>query len=725
MTFSRAFPFYRQYEAIDCGPASLRMIAKFHGQSYSIEYLRDLCFVTKEGASLLDLQSASESLGMQARCVLASYDYLAQEAPLPCIAHWDSNHFVVVYRADNRYVWTADPACGRARYSRDDFLAHWAASEDEGYLLLVNPGEDFLRRREPVRSGKSFFSLFSYWRSYRQLIGQLLLAMALGAGIQFVLPFLTQWIVDKGIRSRSLNFLELVVIGQLVLIASRIFVSYLRSGLVFYISSPVNATLVFDFLVKLTRLPLRYFDVTTLGDSLQRIGDHQRVEYFLTQSVLNVILTAISLTVFGVVLAAYNLRIFFVFVLGTLLYGLWMRLFFGRRRELDWVRFRQLARNQNVILQLMMGMQEIRLAGNSQKRLREWAAGQCELFSTGRRELALTLNQKSGCAFIREGQNILITFLAARSVIQGEITLGMMLAIQFIIGQLTGPVEEMVQFATAAQEAKISFERLQIVHAMPDEERAAEARVSTIPPAAEIVISGVSFRYGGPNSEEILKDLSLVLPGKKVTAIVGASGSGKTTLLKLLLGIYEPVRGEITVGGLRLRDLSLDAWRRKCGLVMQDGYIFSDTIAGNIALGDGAADDGRLRSAAWMANSHEFIESLPLGYQTRIGAEGHGLSEGQKQRILIARAVYKNPEYFFFDEATNALDSSNEAKIMKKLGGFLTDRTAVVVAHRLSTVKHADQIVVLDRGRIVETGNHRELMARQGAYYHLVRDQLN
>jgi len=725
MNFRRAFPVYRQFEAIDCGPACLRMIAKHYGKSYSIEYLRDICFVTKEGASLLDLQSASQSIGLLARSVLASYAYLAEEAKLPCIAHWDDNHFIVVYRADDRHVWIADPAHGRAQYSIDDFISHWSASGDEGYLLLVCPGDEFLSRQEPVRTRRSFFSLFSYWRAYKQLIGQLLLAMALGAAIQFVLPFLTQLIVDRGIQSQSLTFLQLVLFGQLVLIASRIFVAYLRSWLVFYISTPINVTLVFDFLVKLTKLPLRYFDVTTLGDSLQRIGDHQRVEYFLTHSVLNAFLTVISLVVFGIVLATYNLPIFLVFAAGTLFYGLWMRLFFHRRRELDGVRFRQQARNQNVILQLMMGMQEIRLADNSRRRLREWSAGQSQLFFTGRRELALWLNQKSGCTFIQESQNILITFLAARSVIYGEITLGMMLAIQFIIGQLTGPVEEMVEFVTASQEAKLSFERLQTVHSLPDEENKKDAKVSAIPPAADIVLSGVTFQYGGPHSDEALRDVSLILPGKSVTAIVGASGSGKTTLLKLLLGVYQPVRGTITVGGLRLGDLSLDTWRRTCGLVMQDGYIFSDTIADNIALGDGAVDDHRLRAAASTANIHEFIESLPLGYKTRIGAQGHGLSEGQKQRILIARAVYKDPDYFFFDEATNALDSTNEAEIMMKLARCFSDRTVVVAAHRLSTVRHADQIVVLDRGGVVEIGNHAGLMERRGAYHDLVKDQLS
>lgn len=724
MNFRSSFPVYRQYDAMDCGPACLRMVAKYYGKAYSLQYLRDKSYVTREGASLLGLRDAAAAIGLVAKCTLASLDYLVSEAKLPCIAHWDNNHFVVVYKTRDHHIYVADPAYGKAKYDLDRFLSHWAAADDEGYVLLLEPGEDFHLRQEAARPGKSFFSLFSYWKSYRQLLGQLLLALLLGSGIQLILPFLTQMIVDKGIRFKDIGFLQLILLGQLILITSRILVNYLRGWILFYISTPINITLVFDFLAKLTKLPLGYFDGKRLGDTLQRVNDHQRVENFFTQSVLSNSLTLVNFIVFGIVLIIYSLQIFLIFAAGTILYLLWIQLFLSKRREIDFVRFRQMAKNHNVIIQLILGMQEIRLANYAGKKVTDWINGQNDLFSTGKESLSLTQNQQSGCTFIMESQNIIITFFAACLVIRGDITLGMMLAIQFIMGQLNGPVEQLVNFAAAAQDAKISFERIEEIHSMQNEEDANDEKIAEIPQAADIIVSNLSFQYGGPYSEKVLRNVSLVLPNKKTTAIVGPSGSGKTTLLKLLLGVYQPVSGEITIGDRPMKTISIGAWRKECGLVMQDGYIFADTIVDNIALSNGIIDESRLKQAASMANIDEFIESLALGYKTLIGADGHGLSQGQKQRILIARAVYKNPAYVFFDEATNALDASNESIIMKNLNLFFRNRTVVIVAHRLSTVRNADQIIVLDKGTVVETGSHDELTIRRGAYYNLVKNQL-
>lgn len=709
---------------MDCGPACLRMIAKHYGKQYSLQYLRDKSYVTREGASLQGLRDAAESIGMMAKCVLASLDYLLSEAELPCIAHWDNDHFVVVYRVHNHQIYVADPAYGKARYNKDRFLSHWAAADDEGYVLLLEPGADFHLKQEVARSGKGFFSLFSYWKSYRQLLGQLLIALLLGSVIQLILPFLTQMIVDKGIRYKDISFLYLVLLGQIILIASRILVNFIRGWILFYISTPINITLVFDFLTKLTKLPLRYFDVKKFGDTLQRVNDHQRVETFFTNAVLSNSFTIVNVIVFGIVLIIYSLPIFLIFAVGTILYLLWIQFFLKKRREIDFVRFRQTAKCYNIIIQLIMGMQEIRLANYEDRKVKDWINAEKDLFLTGKRSLSLTQNQQSGCTFLQETQNVFITFVAALSVIHGEITLGMMLAIQFIIGQLNGPVEQLVYFSAAAQDAKISFERIEEIHSMPNEEDADDIKAGDIPPAADIIISDVFFQYDGPYSQKVISNVSFVLPHKKTTAIVGASGSGKTTLLKLLLGVYQPVSGEISIGDCPMKKISIAAWRKICAFVMQDGYIFSDTIADNIALSDGVIDKSRLKQAAAMANIDEFIESLPLGYKTLIGTDGQGLSQGQKQRILIARAVYKNPEYIFFDEATNSLDASNEYTIMKNLNFCFRNKTVVIVAHRLSTVKNADQIIVLDKGTIVETGTHNELTMQKGVYYNLVKNQL-
>jgi ATP-binding cassette, subfamily B, bacterial len=724
MNFSSSFPIYKQYDAMDCGPACLRMISKYYGKAYSLQYLREKSYVTREGASLVGLRDAAASIGMMAKCALASLDYLLGEATLPCIAHWDNNHFVVVYRARDNHIYVADPAYGKAMYDKDKFLSHWAAADDEGYVLLLEPGTDFHLRQEVARSGKSLFSLFSYWKSYRQLLGQLLIAMLLGSVIQLILPFLTQMIVDKGIRYKNISFLYLILLGEFILIASRVFVNFIRGWILFYISTPINITLVHDFLIKLTKLPLGYFDVKKFGDTLQRVTDHQRVETFFTNSVLSNTFTVINIIVFGIVLTIYSFQIFLIFATGTILYLLWIQLFLKKRREIDFVRFRQMAKSYNIIIQLIMGMQEIRLANYERRKVKDWINAENDLFLTGKKSLSLTQNQQSGCTLLQETQNILITFLAARSVISGDITLGMMLAIQFIIGQLNGPVEQLVNFSAAAQDATISFERIEEIHSMPNEEDADDMKIRAIPQAADIIISNLSFQYGDPYSTKVLSNVSLVLPNKKTTAIVGASGSGKTTLLKLLLGVYQPVSGEITIGDHPMKNLAINAWRKECAFVMQDGYIFSDTIADNIALSDGVIDQSRLKQSARVANIDEFIESLPLGYKTLMGADGQGLSQGQKQRILIARAVYKNPKYVFFDEATNALDASNEYTIMKNLDLFFKNRTVVIVAHRLSTVKNADQIIVLDKGTVIETGTHNELTIRKGAYYNLVKNQL-
>lgn len=709
---------------MDCGPACLRMAARYYGKTFSFQYLREKSYVTREGASLLGLRDAAVSIGMEATCVLASLDYLEFHAKLPCIVHWDNDHFVVVYKITNNHVYVADPAYGKAKYHKTYFLSHWASVDHQGYTLLLNPTDEFYSKQENTHSKLGLAFLLSHLKPYRNLLVKLLLAMLLGSFIQLVFPFATQMIVDKGVNGKDINFLCLILLGQFLLVISRVFVSYIRSFILFHISTPLNISLVRDFLIKLTKLPVYYFDVKMIGDTIQRISDHQRVESFITATFLNILLTAINVIVFGIVLAIYRLQILVVFIVGIVVYLIWIRLFLAKRREIDFAKFKQMGKNQSAIIQLIMGMQEIRLNNCEKKKISSWAKIQDGLFSTSKKSLNVTQRQQLGCSLIQETQNIIITFISASLVISGDITLGMMLSVQFILGQLNGPVEQLVQFIASAQDAKISLERIEEIHNFENEEPDEIFKKKYVDEGSDIIISNVSFQHEGPYSEMVLRNVSCIMENSKITAIVGASGSGKTTLLKLILGIYKPLTGDVRIGNTSLSELSNISWRNKCGLVMQDGYIFSDTIAGNIALSDEIIDENKLKRSAETANISNFVERLPSGYKTKIGAEGHGLSQGQKQRILIARSVYKDPDYIFFDEATNSLDTGNERTVMRNLNSYFKNKTVVIVAHRLSTVKNADKIIVLDNGLIVESGTHDDLINIKGAYYNLIKDQI-
>jgi len=722
-----SFPFYKQLDAMDCGPACLRMIAKFYGKNFTLQTLRERSYITKRGVSLLGISDAAESIGMRSMGVKISFERL-KKAPLPCIVHWKQEHFIVVYKIKKNKVFVANPAFGKVTFSVEEFLKGWLSTEKDGVgqglCLLIDPTPDFYKQPDEKLNKGSFKFLFSYLRGYRKFIVQLFVGLLLGSIVQLLFPFLTQQVVDFGINNQDIGFIYLVLIAQLVLFISRMSVDFIRGWILLHLGTRVNISLISDFLVKLMKLPIAFFESKIIGDLLQRIGDHRRIELFLTSSTLNILFSFFSLIIFGIVLAIYSIKILWIFLLGSAIYILWVYLFMRKRRELDFRRFRELSENQSSLIQLITGMQEIKLNNIEKQKRWEWEDIQVKLFQVNVRSLALNQYQRAGATFINETKNIIITILTAAAVISGDMTLGMMLAVQYILGQLNSPLDQMIGFFHRAQDAKISLERLGEVHLSKDEETVEEGKTTVLPEDKNIKIQKMSFQYEGPHSPFVLKDVELSIQESKVTAIVGVSGSGKTTLIKLLLGFYKPVKGEIKIGNIYLNNISTKVWRNHCGVVMQDGFIFSDTIANNIAMGVDVIDKEKLVEAARVANIHDLIESLPLGFNTKIGTNGYVLSQGQKQRMLIARSVYKDPEYLFFDEATNALDANNEKVIMDNLEQFYKGKTVVVVAHRLSTVKNASRIVVLDKGEIVEQGTHEELTRAKGAYFKLVKNQL-
>jgi len=713
---------------MDCGPTCLRMVAEFYGKKYSLQNLREKSFITRAGVSMLGISDAAEAIGFRTMGVKASLAKMAEEQPVPFIAHWRQNHFVVVYKITKKAVFVSDPAHGHVTYTRDEFNKQWATTKQEGeevgIALLLEPTPAFYELKGEERKRTSFAFLLQYLRPHKKFLVQLLLGMILGSLLQLIFPFLTQSVVDIGINTQNLNFVYLVLIAQMVLFIARMTTDFIRGWILLHISTRINISLISDFLIKLMKLPVGFFDSKMIGDLMQRIGDHRRIENFLTSETLNILFSFFNIILFGAVLAFYSWSIFFIFLIGSTLYITWILLFMKKRRELDFKRFQQASDNQSNLIQLITGMQEIKLNNCEKQKRWEWERIQARLFKVSVKGLALSQYQQAGSVFFNEGKNILISIMAAASVIKGDMTLGMMVAVQYITGQLNSPISQMITFLQSWQDANISLERLGEIHDKKDEEDPDLPKLTELPSNKDITISNLTYQYEGPHSPNVLEQIDLQIPQQKITAIVGASGSGKTTLVKLMLGFYPPVEGSINIGQSALENYSQRMWRDRCGVVMQDGFIFSDTIAKNIAVSDETIDQARLLHAVKVANIREFIEALPLSYNTKVGQEGSGISQGQRQRILIARAVYKNPEYIFLDEATNALDANNEKVIMENLQEFFKGRTVVVVAHRLSTVKHADQIVVLDKGKIVEIGNHQELTAKRGAYFELVKNQL-
>jgi ATP-binding cassette subfamily B protein len=723
------FSFVKQNDSMQCGVACLAMVCKHWGTTYSLNQLDALCHPTVEGVSLLGISQAAKILGLETKGVKLVLESLCK-ASLPCILHWNQNHFVVLYRVkNNKRFYIADPGKGLIVYNLDEFKRHWISihsiNGDKGIAMFLEPGTDFGKYPPEEDSGaRSFRFLLSYIHQYRKCFLQIALGLLVGCTLQLILPFLTQSIVDVGIKNRDIGFIWLVLLGELMIVKARTVADFIRRWLLLQISMRINISLVSDFFIKLLKLPMSYFDTKLMGDLLQRISDHNRVQTFLTTQTLSVVFSLLSFIVFGAVLFIYSYLIFGVFLLGSMLYGLWIASFLRRRKVLDYELFEQQAINQNKTYQFITSMQEIKLQDCERRRRQEWEGVQNDLFAVQMKSLKLQQAQEAGSIFLNEVKNILITVLAATAVIQGQMTLGMMLAVQYIIGQLNSPVDQFMSFIYSMQDVKISLERINEIHNCRNEE-SRENQVQSFGQGSKAIrLMSVNFKYDPHALKYTLENISFNIPEGKVTAIVGASGSGKTTLIKLMLGYYKVANGEILIAGRSIHEYNLKWWRRHCGVVMQDGVIFSESITRNIAVDDGDVDEGRLEQAARIANIHDYIMGLPLKYNTLIGRDGVGLSQGQKQRILIARAVYKNPDFIFLDEATNALDAKNERVIVENLDEFYKGRTVVVVAHRLSTVKNADQIIVIDGGKVVETGNHASLIAGRGAYYQLVKNQL-
>jgi len=723
----KRFPFYKQPDQMDCGPTCLRIIAKYYGKSFTLQRLRELSGINRNGVSLLGISHAAEGLGFRTLGNRLTVDKL-EEIELPAILHWNQNHFVVLYKIKRGRYYIADPAKDLMVYSKADFMKNWVSTiqngDKQGISLILSPSPFFYELENDEKQGLDLTFLYHYLYRYKRLIFQLFLGLIVGTILQLIFPFLTQSVVDIGINTKNINFITLILIAQTTLFLGRMSVDFIRSWILLHITSRINISILTDFLMKLMKLPMNFFDTKMTGDIMQRMSDQARIQNFLTGSTLNLIFSMFNLIVFAVILLYYNSQVFTIFLISSVIYTLWVFSFLKKRRDLDFKRFDLSAKNQSTIVQLIGGMQEIKLNGCEQQKRWEWERLQAGLFDFNIKSLSINQIQQTGAFFINEGKNILITYLVAKSVVQGDLTLGGMMAIQYMVGQVNSPIEQLIGFIQQFQDAKISLERLNEIHRMDNEEHGEKIFLQELPRDKSITIDDLNFTYPGAGNEPVLRNLTLKIPQGKTTAIVGMSGSGKTTLLKLLLRFYLPQKGEIKVGPTNLEHISHSFWRNQCGIVMQEGFIFSDTIARNIAIADEYPDIDRLRNSIKIANIEDLIDSLPLGLHTKIGASGNGISQGQKQRILIARSVYKDPDYIFFDEATNALDANNESKIIQNLNSFFVGRTVVIVAHRLSTVKSADNIIVLDKGMLIEQGSHDQLTSQQGVYYNLVKNQL-
>lgn len=719
----------------DCGVTCLQMIAKYYGKSYSLKTLREYSFISREGSSLMGVSDAAEKIGFRTTGVKTSLRYLQENVTLPCVLHWNQNHYVVLYHIQHKrkgvIYHVADPASYLVKFTEKEFKSHWLSTRqndnERGIALILQPDTNFYQIEDEGDKARirSISHYFRYLIPYKWQLGQIVTCMVMYMILGMIFPFLTQSMVDVGIRNSNLNFVLLILVSQFILTFTDMGINFLHNWIALHVNTRIDLALMSDFWRKLMNLPIRFFDTRMTGDLIQRLGDHGRIRSFLINDSISILFSSITFLLYTILLAYYDLTLLLIFLTGHLIYAVWVMSFLRYRRELDYQAFDLQAKNRSCVIQLIQGMQEIKLNNNERQKLWEWEELQARFFHNNMRGLKIDQIKRLGAQLITRSTGLIVSFFIAQQVIEGKMTLGMMMALSYIMGHVSGPISNFIGFIHSFQNAQISLERLNEIHGQDEEENAKSSLRTELPQDKSIRIQDLSFSYSGSPREYVLKGISIFIPAHKITAIVGVSGSGKTTIMKLLQGFYNPQEGELKVDETPLRLINPHFWRRQVGAVMQDGYIFSDTIAKNIAVGEDEIDKDRLVKAVRIANIEDFIEKLPLGYNTKIGMEGNGVSQGQRQRILIARAVYKNPEYLFFDEATNALDTKNEKTIMENLMEFYKGKTVVICAHRLSTIRHADKIVVLNDGRVVETGTHDELMERHMEYYHLVENQLD
>ncbi|OOQ56752.1 peptidase domain-containing ABC transporter [Mucilaginibacter pedocola] len=734
---SKAFPIYKQLDGMDCGPTCLRMISQHYGRKYSARFIKKRSNISKGGTSLLGISDAAENIGFRTIGLKLDAQSFYSDVPLPCIVHWNLDHFLVVHNITPKkntggkgfVIHVADPAKGKTKYNDKEFEHGWISTlkngRETGHCLVLEPTPEFYRAEdEVIEKRTSLFDMAAYLRPFKKLIVQLILCFVTASLLQLFFPIISQSIIDKGVNKNNLNLLTLLLIAQLTLSFGQTSVTYIQSWITLHLTTRIDIALITDFLARLMRMPLSFFDSKLAGDVLQRVNDNNRIQGFLTSTSINLLFAVGNFIVFSCIMLYYNALIFLIFITGSAVYVAWITGFLKYRRDLDNRNFVQGAGYQNNMIEMISGMQEIKLNNCEKQKRWQWERIQVKLFKIRTRGLMIGQYQQGGAFLINSAKNLFISYFTARSVIEGQLSVGVLFSIQYIIGQLNSPIEQFVSFSQSLQDAQISLERLSEVKHEETEDKFDEFTIHELPAQKNITITDLTYRYEGPASPAVLDNVSLTIPENKVTAIVGVSGSGKTTLLKMLLGFYKPEKGHIMVGDAPFEHINCKVWRQNTGTVLQDSFIFSDTIANNIAISDESVDRDKLLHAVTMANIKEFIESLALRYNTQIGAAGHGISQGQKQRMLIARAIYKNPQFIFLDEATNSLDANNEKVIMDNLNKFFKGKTVVVVAHRLSTVKNADKIVVIDKGKIVEEGTHDELSNLKGHYYNLVKNQL-
>lgn len=735
-----SFNFFRQLDSSDCGPACIKMIARYYGRNIDLNLIKELCYLHKDGAPLLGINDAAERIGFRCTAVKTSLEKFVEKAIFPCIVYWRNNHYIVVYKIKTEKkankqlgtIYVADPSYGKITYSLEEFSAGWATTSSEdcenGIFLMLIPTLDFYTAKLN-ESSKNYhdklFHFLNYFKPYKKLFIQVILGMSVALGFSFVMPFLSQSVVDLGITNNNIKFIILILISQLILSISELIIGFLQSWIMLHATGRISITLISDFIAKMLNLPIVFFNTKSTGDIMQRIGDHSRIQNFFTSSTIGILFSFISFFVFAIILGYYNLKMLIIFIVGHALYVAWVLAFMRIRRELDFKGFDKSSKNQSSLIEIIKGAEEIKLYGAEQRMRNNWEFIQADLFKLRMKGLKISQIQTSGSFFLSNITNIILSGMSAYLVVKGEITLGMMMSLSYILGQLKGPISSFIEFVHSLQDAKISLERLSEIHFQEDENTFLEEKHFVPFNNSEIIIENLTFSYLGEKVPPVLKNINLKIPHNQITAIVGESGSGKTTLIKLLLGYYPPQKGNIYIGKQNMKDIDMKSWRSRCAAVMQDGVIFSGSIADNIALSDDIADKDKIMKSSKIACIHDFIEQLPKGYKTQIGEQGNGISQGQRQRLLIARAIYKNPSFIFFDEATNALDANNEKDVMENLNRFFYDKTAIIIAHRLSTVKNAAQIVVLDKGEIAEIGNHENLIQKKGIYYELIKNQLD